>query len=380
MNFTESDKLLIATIVEHKFQSNDSFLSYLTDSVPFGVFSIDDIKNLIGPTSTVQSLNATSDFSNLIHQIPRSSIFNYDNSLLWERYNLLLTEVVLAKNNDIGKKVHTEMTEEQQIKYSRYKEIREELFIALTDYSKSTLTNNPDDLLKTTMKEKIDILQRKWVEEGFKNEIEAYIDSKVIDNTLTFSSLWALWRGKFSEFLSISSDLKGADSQFATFYVPFKNMQNDAQWQRLDFTHDSIQTIIPVIPFKNRRDEIIQYTKQIENIGFEFIKLSVERSWFISQIFEAKFWKISSNFEDEIVSDGNLSGTISSYIQEVIFIKHFTKKERKGLILAGLEWIGELAYDKIYKKEPLDEMFYLVAMGCKIVPKCPNPDPNLFWS
>lgn len=380
MNFLESDKLLIATIIEFEIQSNDSFLSHLTNSVPFGVFSIDDIKNLIGPTLTVQSLNATSDFSNLIHQIPRSSIFSCSNSLLWERYNLFLTEVMLAENNDMGKGIHSEMTEEQQVKYSRYKEIREELFTALTDYSKSTLSDNPDDVLKTNMKEKINILQKKWVEEGFKNEIEEYIDSKIVNNTLTFSSLWALWKGKFSEFLSINSDLKGGGSQFATFYAPFRNMLNNAQWQRFDFTHDSIQTIIQAIPFKNRRDEIIQYTRQIENIGFEFIKLPIERSWFITQIFEARFWKMSPNFEDEIVSDGNLSGTIPSYIQEVIFIKHFTKQERKGLILAGLEWIGGFVYDKIYKKEPLDEMFYLVAMGCKSIPKCPNPDPNLLWS
>lgn len=376
----ELDKLLIACILEKSSSSDGDFLSHLVGNIKYPIFSTNDINAFMNPTSTPETLNSLADFSDLIHRIPRNNIFNYDNSLLWERYNLFLTEVVLAIDTNTGKGVHSEMSEELQVKYNQYKAIREELFTALTDYSKSKLSANSDDVLRTNMKEKIDILQKKWIQEGFKNEIEAYINAKIVGNTLTFSSLWALWRGKFSEFLSVKSALKGAGSQFATFYAPLKDMLNEVQWQQVDFTHDTIQTIIPAIPFENRKDEIIQYTKQIENIGFEFIKLPIERSWFVTQIFEARFWKMSPNFEDEIVSDGNLGGTIPSYIQEIIFIRHFTKQNRKGLILAGLEWIGGLVYDKIYKKEPLDEMFYLVAMGCKTVPKCPNPDPNLSWS
>lgn len=136
---------------------------------------------------------------------------------------------------------------------------------------------------------------------------------------------------------------------------------------------------MPSIPYKDKQQAIADYTDEIEKFSFEYQKLYIDRTWFEPQIFKARFWKRSSNFSNDLVSDGKLSGIIPSYIQEVIFIKNFSKEIRTGLISEGLEWLGSWAYDKIHKDEPQDNNYYLVAMVCKIVPVSHNPDSTLEW-
>ncbi|MVM40313.1 hypothetical protein GO730_26120 [Spirosoma sp. HMF3257] len=382
MKLGELDKLLISSILENEFRSDNSFLSYLTGSTPFGIFSKGDIMNLANPRSSVQALNATSDFSNLIHQIPGGNIYRIGGNLIWEEYNLLLNKVLLAEDRENGKKVSSEMPGDLQIKYSYYKEIREELFKAITDYSAGVLANKGDKVWQNTMSQRIEELQKKWMQEGYKDEIDTYIDKKIISNTLTFSSLWALWKGKFSEFLSINADLKKTGSGFATFYTPFNDILIDSKWQLVEFNHETVNAILPSIPFKDRKDDIAYYMRYTENVKFDFIKLNIDRSWLVSQIFEAKFWKMIPDFEYEIVSDGKCSGTIPAYIQEVIFVKNYSRQERKSLIQEGLEWFGEPFFKILYGKEETTSQnneYYLMAMVCNIVPKCPNPDSNLKW-
>jgi hypothetical protein len=377
------DKSLISCILENIFQPNDTFLCHLADATPYIIYSENDINNLLKPASSPQALNILSDFSGIIHQMPKSKRFEMDDNLLWEEYSILFKKVVLAQDKSDGLKVGKSIPEDMQDKYAKYKEIREKVLSKLTEYQENFRYNKSDDTWKKInmplMLSEIDVLNKEWVSEGFKIEIEKNINSKVHENTLTFSSLWALWTGKYCEFLSLNSDLKGAGSDFATFYTPFQNLLKIDTWQKAAFNHETIKNVLSSNPFLNQQKEIENYANDVEAYSFEYQRLNIERSWFVPQIFEARFWKMSANFSNEIVSDGKLSGTISSYIQEVIFIKNFSKEIRKNLIEEGLEWLGGLVYNKIYKEMPKDSNFYLVAMDCKRVPLSPNPDNSLEW-
>ncbi|QDK80435.1 hypothetical protein EXU85_18220 [Spirosoma sp. KCTC 42546] len=387
----EIDRTLIACILETIYQSDDTFLSHLIGPTPFEVYDKKHIADLINPAATIGTLNRTSDFSRLIHQIPTRKIFEIHDSLMWENYSLLFNKAILAKDKEGGKKVGECMPDNLKKKYEEfYKPIRNELYDQLTAYNKAYSENKDDKIWKQEFMPKlisaIEETQRKWINEGFKIEIEEFIDTQIADNVLSYSSLWSKWKGKFSEFLSLNADLKSAGSCFATFYVDFDELNQEEKWQKKSFTHDSITSVLLKNPFDEMTEDLTNYAKDVELFEISYIRLNIERIWLIPQVFESRFWKMSPNFSDEIVSGEKFTGTIPTYIKDVIFIKRLSKQIRKSFIEDALEGLGkplEWVFNKFSKKQStnkVDENFYLAAMNCKLITKCPNPDPNLNWT
>ncbi len=380
------DKLLISCILESLYQSDNTFVSHLIGSTPYQTYSIVDINNFLNPTISVDALNATSDFSKLIHQMPRGKVFNPRNDLLSDEYSLFLKTVALADDAPSGKNIHTDMPPEMQQHYTKYKEFREDLFNEITDYNDKLKDNKNDEAWnKDTKPLLLGIIEshhKQWDQDGFKNEIETYIDKKIVNYNLTFSSLWALWRGKFIESLSTKSDFKGPGSSYAAFYTDFSKITDEKNWQKSFDNHDTITKHLDNNPIKTKAAEVAQYASTIENFGFSYLKLDIERSWFVPKVFESRFWVLSHAFEGETVSDGQLGGNIPCYITNWILIKDFSKEIRKGILELGLGCFGAPLFKLLNRKTTptKDDCYYLAAVICKTIPKCPNPDKNLKWS
>ena len=374
-------RFIINASLEYELETNGYFFSHLFQDTNNLIFSKADIETLIDHTVSAAALNLYSDFSNLIHQLPNSNKFHIGDNLLAEEYGFLLDAKILAKDKPTKKANNLPPLNEDI--YKKYKD-SSELFIAkIKDYNSSYIKNKTDSSWKENVMPnllfEINNLKAQWENEGKKSDVEKILNSYYSESNLNFSSLWALWAGKFCEYISLNSDFKGVNSNFATFHLPFANLLESEKWETISYNHENINSIAYFLPFKEFTVNFQKYLKKVENVTFEYQKLRIERNWLVPKIFEAEFWKFGDGFENIIISDGNLGGQIASYIEEVIFVKNICLETRKNLLETGLEWLGDWAYRKINKTPINDENIYIVAFNCKKIPKCPNPDLSLDW-
>ncbi|WP_223607130.1 hypothetical protein [Chryseobacterium sp. OSA05B] len=155
---------------------------------------------------------------------------------------------------------------------------------------------------------------------------------------------------------------------------------------------------------KNEKTQIkSDYTSM--DISFKIGKVRVERGWFNQQFIESKYWKLHEQspqtLNGDMISDGKGKGLMPSIITELIIAKDvsFNFKdsssaytEAKNSVSAGgavgigpFVIGGNYSYDNQNVKSSYEwegkkltsTGIYIIGYKCHIVPKSPNPNPEI---
>jgi len=155
---------------------------------------------------------------------------------------------------------------------------------------------------------------------------------------------------------------------------------------------------------KNEKTQInSDYTSM--DISFKVGKVRVERGWFNQQFIESKYWKLHEQspqtLNGDMISDGNGKGLMPSIITELIIAKDVSLDfknsssaytDAKNSISAGgavgigpFVIGGNYSYDNQNVKSSYEwdgkkltsKGIYIIGYKCHIVPKSPNPNPEI---
>ncbi|CAA7194672.1 hypothetical protein D1631_14670 [Chryseobacterium nematophagum] len=140
-------------------------------------------------------------------------------------------------------------------------------------------------------------------------------------------------------------------------------------------------------------------------ISFKLGKVRVERGWFSQQFIESKYWKLHEQspqaLNGDIISDGKGKGLMPSIITELIIAKDVSLDfannstaftDVKNSVNSGAAvgigpfvFGGSYSYDnqdvqsnaKWNGKKLTSDGIYIIGYKCHVVPKSPNPNPEI---
>ncbi len=144
-------------------------------------------------------------------------------------------------------------------------------------------------------------------------------------------------------------------------------------------------------------------------ISFKLGKVRVERGWFSEEFVESKYWKLHENspqtLNKDIISDGNGKGLMPSIITELIIAKDVvldfsenssaydaastTVKSGAAIGIGPFVFGGSHSYEnqnsqssaKWSGKKLTSDGTYIVGYKCHVIPKSPDPNPEIkLWT
>lgn len=140
-------------------------------------------------------------------------------------------------------------------------------------------------------------------------------------------------------------------------------------------------------------------------ISFKVGKVRVERGWFNQHFVESKYWKLHEQspqaLNGDMISDGNGKGLMPAIITELIIAKDVSLDFKSGssaytdvkntISTGGAVGIGPFMFGGNYSydnqnvksntewegKKLVSKGIYIIGYKCHIVPKSPNPNPEI---
>jgi hypothetical protein len=381
------EKFTIAAIVNQLFQKDEYLVSHLL-SDNYIKYSLNDINCLISPKAVKDYIDIA-NFSNSIYEMPDSIDFKRKEIYLWQQLYLLFNfkNVIFAKENNSKKnienllsKIKTDIGELSFVNFFNKEDFSLPALSLEKNVEKKFKDNFTDQDIDSSESNKSFEIETKSI--AYLKNISTNI---LNEEEYAYSAIWEFWKNMFLINYAVY-DLKSPYSYSGYYYTNYSLLLDDNKWETKKIHFNEMQTVLETPPFIDKAQQIKDKLKKFDEVSFKIQKLNIEQTqWFNPIMFKSQFWDI----KNESISDGKLKGSIPSYIDEVIFVKEFKSSIKENLLKKSLKWVGEFFFGKIkedypkyFNELPEDDKgnIYLAAYLCKIVPKCPNPDPNLDFS
>ena len=380
---TEKIVKAFMTKLEMLFGENNSskgiFLAFCLPGIPMSSqdldFSLTNKKSELNPQ---EALQASSNFSHLVNQVPKlSSRWLTDGSLLWNEYNIILdqAEVAFEQATEEEKNQLEEarnFVKKNQAVYDKY----QQLYLQATfKYNSKKLSDDQEP----TERAKVNNAEKNWINFGKRKEVET--NFSIIDQ-ITGRNPQIIWGQRKNEYQQ--SRLTSLDKQvfYQTYFYPEVFYQDSAknQWTKLTLNAREIKEL------SSQKDNSSQETSSpdelelaVSNLSVELIQVKIIRPWLDVGIFKSRAWRFPDAREP--LSDGKPSskGSLLAYATSIIFMRNLqitlnSQVEHNLEILKDIE--SSLNSDSQSMKS---EGMQIVAFVCQKLPKSPNPDLSLKW-
>jgi hypothetical protein len=326
------------------FGADDTFLSFPVSPLPYtkrelDFFSERDAEDL---RQSQHNLQAFSTLVNLIPDdeawLPTESVF------LWDVYEQVLKEGNFAEST---------RTPDEEAAYQRalsflrvtgldglpedspvmklYRQHKDAFVLVQQKYAADKFTgeNASDPVEKQRWREVdepaqralLDELKAQWITVGFKNEVEAAQAKVVSLGARSPLQTWAEWNSRFNEDIDAITGSTDASTVFPSFFSPSNAIDDDA-WQPFKLSGEEIKVLLNEAPAELReRFNADIATAGNKSLTFEFSSAAIQRPWFSSDVFKARFWRFTD--ANRVISDGGkpAKGVCPAYVTAIVFAR-----------------------------------------------------------
>ncbi len=364
---------LIHRIIKHKWENKNQLVCF--NSKGKTKFSTSEILEI-----NEKSNLAFQKFSNIIHQIPRASVFDEKtDEFMWKEYQKIFYygSIAQQKHAAISSFEKDPAFADKEARYMTFREAYEDLELAYMEALNSNAGNEHINDIKHKLKAKAVA----WEEKGCKTEIERKYNDYFSKSNFSYSSLWSRWKTKALE--ADVAGFTGPFSRFGDFNADFSTLLNENNWKTTAVKYGMLNHL-KTMKISETNDDIKHLIANISSIKFKYQIIPIERDWFSKEVFESDFWKWHTSYNGGVIArgeitNGTLTGSLPGYISTLYFLKDIEFRGRSNPVFDLLEWVGgmfsELPYETFIPTDK-DE-YFLAGFNATIVPLCPNPNPNL---
>ncbi|MBD0334919.1 MAG: hypothetical protein ICV62_05485 [Cyanobacteria bacterium Co-bin13] len=215
-----------------------------------------------------------------------------------------------------------------------YSQFRDQSFVLWERYTTARLTGetatDPEakahwQTVEPQLRQQISDLETRWVNEGFKQEVE---QAQQVRNRLGAKNpnkTWGEWNEKFNPDINALTDANNVQF-YPSSFSPL-NALEAGSWQPFTLAKDEVEAMVKAAPAELRsRLAADHQTSDIASISLEFSSAAILRTWLNPDLFKARFWRFSDSSKQ--LSDGKIpaSGHCPAYVTAVVFARNITVK------------------------------------------------------
>jgi hypothetical protein len=329
------------------FERDDTFLAF-----PITPLTYDKAQLNFASDDAGQNVRRLLEFSQLVDRIPQGTIWSsWDDRSLSDVYVDILSAAKLAESNrtageetayqEAWKFLHTDdadgLPHDTPISLA-YQSSRDVYFLALENYKNRQLTaESSTDLAAKTqwttideplLREKRDTAFDRWSSDGRKDAVE---HAKNVLSNLSAKSVsltWSQWKSRCNPDLDFQTD-HDSNKTFAPSGFSPANALDSGSWQRFTLAGREVDALAHNAPAELRSLLGDTVDLDVESVSFEYSSAGIQRTWFVSDVFRSRFWKLG---DARVISDGKQppKGLCPAYIAGVVFARNLDIKPRAG--------------------------------------------------
>lgn len=319
------------------FGNDQTFLSFPLTPLPFTKQQLNFVEE--------KNLENLQKFSLLVNQLPLGEAWSPTEAYyLWDVYSSILranfasstrTATEEAAYQKAERYLREEGTHRDTPFLTAYKQFKDAWIVATENYTaaKSTALAATDpaeqqrwrDVEEPALRAKVDDSLKQWIAEGFKHEVEAAQATKAALGARSPHLTWSEWSSTFNPLIDGITSAIDLSTALSTSFSP-SNALVDGAWQPFKLTEGEIHALMAEAPAE-LRSRLGVNSASIDTLTFEFSSATIQRHWFNSDVFKARFWK----FDDgQLLSDGNTppSGSCTGYVTAIVFARKLAVKPK----------------------------------------------------
>jgi hypothetical protein len=194
------------------------------------------------------------------------------------------------------------------------------------------------DVEEPALQQQLADLERDWLAKGFRAEVEK---AQLLMATLGAKSPnteWDAWRARCLDDIDRPTDPKWNQQFWPSGFSP-SNVFDVGGWTPFTLRGDTVESLANEAPGGLRGKLSDQVNVEIETLSFDCTSVRVERSWFTSDLFGARFWRLPDSAVPVSTGTSLDQGRCPSYIAAVILARRVavTLKPQSQQNLIALE-------------------------------------------
>jgi hypothetical protein len=338
-------QLALMTKAKKVFGADDTFLSFPVSPLPYTKRELDFFSER-DDDDLRQSQRNLQAFSTLVNLIPDDEAWlPTETVFLWDVYEQVLKEANFAEST---------RTPDEEAAYQRalaflrvtgadglvedspamkaYRQHKDAFLLAEQKYNADKFTgeNAADPTEKQRWREVdepaqravIEELRAQWITAGYKNEVEAAQAKVVSLGARSPLQTWAEWNSRFNEDIdTLTGSSADASTVYPSFFSPSNAIDDDA-WQPFKLSAEEVKVLLNEAPAELRaRFAADSAAAGNKSLTFEFSSAAIQRPWFASDVFKARFWRFAD--ASRFISDGGkpAKGTCPAYVTAIVFAR-----------------------------------------------------------
>lgn len=345
-------QLALMTKAKKVFGADDTFLSFPVSPLPYTKRDL-DFFSARDADDVRQSQRNLQAFSTLVNLIPDDEAWSPTETLfLWDVYKQVLLEGDFATS---ARTPEEEATYQKALAFLRtaradgvwedsaplkaYRQHKDAYLVAEQKYvaDKSTGEHAADeterrrwrDVTEPAQRANLTELSGKWITAGHKNEVEV-AQAKVVSLGARSPILtWSEWKGRFNADIDTLTSAEDSSTVYPSFFSP-SNAIDDHAWQSFKLGKEEVKVLInEASPELRARFAADSKKTSGKSLTFEFSSAAIQRPWFMSDAFRARFWRFPD--KSRIVSDGGrpAKGPCPAYVTAVVFARRMKEEKPK---------------------------------------------------
>lgn len=176
---------------------------------------------------------------------------------------------------------------------------------------------------------KLKDLDNQWILEGYKNEVNIARSQYQNLGAKSPTTTWDEWKGCFNQDLDSETNAQDNFTVFPSSFTP-SNALEEGSWNPFALSEAEIKTLVNEAPAELRKRFSVEGTVSTKkSVTLEFSSAAIKRSWFDSEIFRARFWRLSDS--TKVFSDGGTppSGDCPAYVTAIVFARKVVVEEKQ---------------------------------------------------
>ncbi len=342
-------QLALMTKAKLVFETSGTFLSF--PALSPRTYAPDELAFADPRIDSVEKLAELADFSRAMNVMPGGVIApDIVEEFLWDVYDEVLKSAQLAAGT---------LTPRQHRRYKRalaflytptpeglrqdsealraYRRFRDAHIAAQEEYRNRQSTAQWSDDPQVTaqwatdeprLREAIAELERRWVAEGFRAEVEAA--QRVVDWVAARSpaSVWDEWKRSFLDVIDTATDT--SQVEFATTSFSPYDIFSGGAWPSFTLTREEIDRLAAGAPPELAAIFGGSDGAGVEKISFEYRSVTLNRPWLRPELFRSRFWRLGAAGGE--LSDGGTPpvGRCPSYVAALVLARNVAVHRRAG--------------------------------------------------
>ncbi|MDR4482985.1 MAG: hypothetical protein R3B95_07085 [Nitrospirales bacterium] len=345
-------QLALMSKAKKVFEKEGTFLSFPVTPLAYTKEDLDFFSQETG-SDLLQSKANLAAFSTLVNLIPDDEAWlPTDTRFLWNELEYVLREGTLASST---------RTPEEEAAYQKalaflkvpgeggllqdgpevkvYNQYKDAYIMAEQEFMEARSTGEAaeDELEKKHWREvdepafraKLKDLDNQWILEGYKNEVNIARSQYQNLGAKSPTTTWDEWKGCFNQDLDSETNAQDNFTVFPSSFTP-SNALEEGSWNPFALSEAEIKTLVNEAPAELRKRFSVEGTVSTKkSVTLEFSSAAIKRSWFDSEIFRARFWRLSDS--TKVFSDGGTppSGDCPAYVTAIVFARKVVVEEKQ---------------------------------------------------